>query len=748
MTTTSHTSSHSWSSSEDDWQEGSIVDEFSDPQQQSQRSGTELPDWDEWDSFQAGISKSPVTPTNGAGGGEGFFNLKRNSSSTSASSNSAPARTGNPSINSHSNNAAPWGASSSSSSSSSSVLSPPSQSSYNQADEDFFAALEKSATSRSNSYREFESPSSIATRKSSPPKQQQQQQPQQQRNAISSPVAPPSPPIIDLRPEERRIREREQQQKRGGKQDEPEEDDWFARFEKDPTMGKRIRQESRASSVDQSQLDSIHEAQSSPMVSISDSAAQGSARGGDPQGDYFAGVMPSSGNEAQQTKWTLAPPPLQAQQTNSWWGSIRGLGSGLARHAADYLDPGVDFTDEELKIARKMGAIDISSQANTPLASASGTPVRGSTPVPAGAKSGPSKSGIAAQPRGSKPAPDRKSSLSSSATTASASLPTSTFVSGAPGVDFKSLNPHWNTGSWSLGTNDHSRLQDNHPSPAAALENASRQPFRDPLGVDLVGRREETNPVISGFHSSHIQPYLPPRLKLGRTWRLLYSSDQDGVSLETLYRKVDVGLDPKKNKITSSSHHSTRFDSDRNDAWLRGSSAAARAALGSDLNNHGGSHDSSMSSRRLGSGLTSISDAGLILAIRDENDQVFGGYVNEGFKNTKGYYGNGDCFLWRTCQPKNSTPYIKTYSSTLLNNYFIQSTSSYLSLGGDINGKYGLWIDSSFEKGISAKCETFENEILCDDSDHRSKGNDGAASAKKEKRFEPVIVEIWAVGID
>ncbi|PWN19470.1 TLD-domain-containing protein, partial [Microstroma glucosiphilum] len=152
--------------------------------------------------------------------------------------------------------------------------------------------------------------------------------------------------------------------------------------------------------------------------------------------------------------------------------------------------------------------------------------------------------------------------------------------------------------------------------------------------------------------------YLPPRLKLGRTWRLLYSSDQDGVSLETLYHKV-----------------------------------------------------------RIGGGITSISDAGLVLAIRDADDHVFGAFVNESFTNNKGYYGNGDCFLWRTVQPKEGTPYIKTYPTTLRNNYNILSTHEYLSLGGGIDGRYGLWIDSSFEKGVTARSETYGNEILSDDRD-------------------------------
>jgi hypothetical protein len=215
-------------------------------------------------------------------------------------------------------------------------------------------------------------------------------------------------------------------------------------------------------------------------------------------------------------------------------------------------------------------------------------------------------------------------------------------------------------------------------------------------------------------------------------------------------------MDPKRAGRSPSipGYAAPRFDSDRQDGWLRGSSSAARAALGADL----ASTSYSGTPHRIGGGITSISDAGLVLAIRDADDNVFGAFVNESFTNNKGYYGNGDCFLWRTVQPKEGTPYIKAYPTTLRNNYHILSTHEYLSLGGGIDGRYGLWIDSAFEKGVSSRSETYGNEVLCDDrerSEPAGKDEDerAAKSAEREKargevKFEPVIVEVWAVGID
>ena len=55
---------------------------------------------------------------------------------------------------------------------------------------------------------------------------------------------------------------------------------------------------------------------------------------------------------------------------------------------------------------------------------------------------------------------------------------------------------------------------------------------------------------------------------------------------------------------------------------------------------------------------------------------------------------------------------------------------NYLSLGGG-DGKYGLWLDSTLEKGVSASCPTFGNEPLSEDVGGK---------------FEVLDVELWRVG--
>lgn len=46
------------------------------------------------------------------------------------------------------------------------------------------------------------------------------------------------------------------------------------------------------------------------------------------------------------------------------------------------------------------------------------------------------------------------------------------------------------------------------------------------------------------------------------------------------------------------------------------------------------------------------------------------------------------------------------------------------------DGRYGLWLDSSLEKGVSSHCQTFGNEPLADEGE----------------KFEVLGVEVWYVG--
>lgn len=59
----------------------------------------------------------------------------------------------------------------------------------------------------------------------------------------------------------------------------------------------------------------------------------------------------------------------------------------------------------------------------------------------------------------------------------------------------------------------------------------------------------------------------------------------------------------------------------------------------------------------------------------------------------------------------------------------MQCETGFLSVGGG-DGHYGLWLDDTFEKGVSSHCLTFGNEPLSEEGE----------------KFEILGVEVWSIG--
>ncbi|KAK4700807.1 hypothetical protein P7C70_g5439, partial [Phenoliferia sp. Uapishka_3] len=221
-------------------------------------------------------------------------------------------------------------------------------------------------------------------------------------------------------------------------------------------------------------------------------------------------------------------------------------------------------------------------------------------------------------------------------------------------------------------------------------------------GIQLLGVRDGVHRALDEDVAEGIRPNLPPRLRISSKWTLLYSLDQHGISMATMYERMRVGL------------------------------------LGAD--------------------------GGIVIVVEDDSGAIFGAYVNEGLKEGHGYYGDGswsdifrfqripstnlsflsDSFLWT------STPFAKTdfrvgssvrsFRWTGRNSYFVLSEASYLSVGGG-DGKFGLWVDGVFEKGFTTGCETFGNEPLTREERWEKVGD------AVESKFEVVRFECWAVGL-
>lgn len=226
----------------------------------------------------------------------------------------------------------------------------------------------------------------------------------------------------------------------------------------------------------------------------------------------------------------------------------------------------------------------------------------------------------------------------------------------------------------------------------------------------------ESGKLLNKALAEEIRLLVPPRLQLVDEWSLMYSLEQNGVSLATLYKNAD------------------------------------------DYRGKRG---------------------GFVLVVKDAGGGVFGAYLSDAPHPSSHFYGNGECFLWRahvltsipdlanlppppsadttnavrmttiaTQKPKSgtlsppasghasrsgtSTPErirFKAFPYSGVNDYMIFCEHSFLSVGGG-DGHYGLWLDDNLENGVSATCPTFGNEPLSDDG----------------TKFEVMGVELWYLG--
>lgn len=210
-------------------------------------------------------------------------------------------------------------------------------------------------------------------------------------------------------------------------------------------------------------------------------------------------------------------------------------------------------------------------------------------------------------------------------------------------------------------------------------------------GVELEGRKESTISVLSERVSSLLRPHLPPLSRLPRTWNLLYSLDQHGISLNTLYTQCEA---PEKTRKPNQSY-----------IGMAGSIFIIQDA-----------------------------DASSSFIDGHEEKSVFGAFIAEGIgRKTKGFYGGGDSFLFSYSPIEDK---MKVFKPTGRNSYFVICDQDYVGFGGGGTG-YGIWVDSGLLDGSSARSVTFGNDVLC------SAGRPGAGG---EVDFELVGLEVWGIG--
>ncbi|GME68984.1 unnamed protein product [[Candida] boidinii] len=253
--------------------------------------------------------------------------------------------------------------------------------------------------------------------------------------------------------------------------------------------------------------------------------------------------------------------------------------------------------------------------------------------------------------------------------------------------------------------NDNDNNDNNNITPSLSDISYDEPPLTP---LELKGYKDTTYHRLLDINlAEELRLHLPPVLQIVHDWKLLYSLEQNGSSLRTLY---DCAIPRDSNEL----------------------------------------------SRR----------QGYLLIIMDQFHDIFGCYVNEYFRirDRRSYYGNGDCFLWKSeiseipnltkQQDKNDNNNnnnnnnnsndkddsdkdinetnekqlrLKVFPYTSFNDFIIYSNSKFISVGSG-DGKFGLWIDENLNEGASDPVETFGNEPL----------------SKKEK-FNILALELWKI---
>jgi hypothetical protein len=272
-------------------------------------------------------------------------------------------------------------------------------------------------------------------------------------------------------------------------------------------------------------------------------------------------------------------------------------------------------------------------------------------------------------------------------------------------------------------------------SPSATLFDAPKRrlsPFQPPplTPLTLTGYRDGTplpSRLLEKALAEEIRLLMPPRVQLVDDWKLIYSLEQNGISLTSLYNL------------------SNEYRGKRGGFVLVVRDASQGVSLDTSLTSH------------------TSTDIAL---------QIFGAYLSDPPQPHPHYYGTGECFLWSafrlpsmpdlsslppppsadtthmqrsttiaTAKKSSLTPSsrsgtstpdrvrFKAFPYTGENDYTIFCQQGFLSVGGG-DGHYGLWLDSNLARGVSSPCPTFGNARLSDQGE----------------KFGVLGVELWYIG--
>ncbi|CAG8373720.1 unnamed protein product [Penicillium salamii] len=276
-----------------------------------------------------------------------------------------------------------------------------------------------------------------------------------------------------------------------------------------------------------------------------------------------------------------------------------------------------------------------------------------------------------------------------------------------------------------------------------------------PTGADILQQQ-----LLTRALAEEIRLLVPPRLQLAETWRLAYSLDRDGASLSTLYENCAEfsNRSPRAGYVLvihDASPSSSVFGAYMTDAprpakqffgtgecFLWRSSVLPPANFPITFPSDGPQSEEVL--ERAGLPPPPSADtttAGRWSTLRNDPKskpvESPSHNLNMSIKTNLAAASGGilappSPSSIHTSRSGASTPErirFKAFPYSGVNDYMMFCETGFLSLGGG-DGHFGLWVDDSLEKGVSASCQTFGNEPLSDEG----------------VKFDILGVEVWYVG--
>jgi hypothetical protein len=113
----------------------------------------------------------------------------------------------------------------------------------------------------------------------------------------------------------------------------------------------------------------------------------------------------------------------------------------------------------------------------------------------------------------------------------------------------------------------------------------------------------------------------------------------------------------------------------------------------------------------------------VVVMARNDNDEVFGAYLSGGIKRSRGYYGNGESFVFRT------KPAFEAYTwiGPSANSYFVAGGAKELMVGGGGGGN-AIYFGDDLLVGRSQACLTF-----------------GSPPLTLREHFQLLEIEVWKI---